>query len=62
LKEYNIVREWRQIATWDGSALSLPLAMAGKPAQDGCAIIVQSGAVGPILGAAVMKLDDDSRS
>ncbi|HUL06339.1 MAG TPA: DUF1223 domain-containing protein [Candidatus Acidoferrum sp.] len=62
LKEYNIVREWRQIATWNGSALSLPLAMTGKPAQDGCAIIVQSGAVGPILGAAVMKLDDDSRS
>ena len=62
LKEYNIVREWRQIATWDGSALSLPLAMTAKPAQDGCAIIVQSGPVGPILGAAVMKLDDDSRS
>ena len=62
LKEYNIVREWRQIATWDGSALSLPLAMTGKPAQDGCAIIVQSGPVGPILGAVIMKLDDDSRS
>ena len=58
LKEYNIVREWRQIATWNGSALSLPLAMTGKPAQDGCAIIVQSGAVGPILGAAVMKPDE----
>jgi len=58
LKEYNIVREWRQIATWDGSALSLPLAMTGKPAQDGCAIIVQSGPVGPILGAAIMKLAD----
>ena len=62
LKEYNIVREWRRIATWDGSALSLPLAMTGKPAQDGCAIIVQSGPVGPILGAVVMKLDDESRS
>jgi hypothetical protein len=62
LKEYNIVREWRQIATWDGSALSLPLAMTGKPAQDGCAIIVQAGPVGPILGAVLMKLDDESRS
>jgi hypothetical protein len=57
LREHNIVREWRQIATWDGSALSLPLAMTGKPAQDGCAIIVQSGPVGPILGAVLMKLD-----
>ena len=62
LREYNIVREWRRIATWDGSALSLPLAMTGKPAQDGCAIIVQSGPVGPILGAVIMKLDDESRS
>jgi hypothetical protein len=61
LKEYNIVREWRQIATWDGSALSLPLAMTGKPTQDGCAIIVQSASVGPILGAVIMKLDE-SRS
>ena len=58
LREYNIVREWRQIATWDGSALSLPLAMTGRPAQDGCAIIVQSGPVGPILGAVLMKLDE----
>jgi hypothetical protein len=62
LKEYNIVREWRQIATWDGSALSLPLTMTGKPAQDGCAIIVQSGPVGPILGAVLMKLEDETRS
>src|SRR5262249_32602901 len=46
LKEYNIVREWRQIATWDGSALSLPLAIAANSGQDGCAIIVQSGPVG----------------
>ena len=61
LKEYNIVREWRQIGTWDGSALSLPLAMTGKPNQNGCAIIVQAGPVGPILGAALMKLDGEKR-
>ena len=62
LKEYNIVREWRQIGSWDGSALSLPLAMTAKPDQDGCAIIVQAGPVGPILGAALMKLDGEKRS
>jgi hypothetical protein len=62
LKEYNIVREWRQIATWDGGALSLPLAMSGTPAQDGCAIIVQAGPTGPILGAAIMKLDKNAPS
>jgi hypothetical protein len=62
LKEYNIVREWRQIGSWDGSALSLPLAMTGEPDQDGCAVIVQAGPVGPILGAALMKLDGEKRS
>jgi hypothetical protein len=62
LKEFNIVREWRQIGSWDGSALSLPLAMTGEPDQDGCAVIVQAGPVGPILGAALMKLDGEKRS
>lgn len=57
LKEYNIVRAWRQIATWDGQALSLPLTMPAGTQQDGCAIIVQSGPVGPVLGAALVKLD-----
>jgi len=58
LKEYNIVRDWRQIGSWDGHALTLPLPMPEKPGEDGCAVIVQSGPVGPILGAALMKLDE----
>jgi hypothetical protein len=58
LKEYNIVREWRQIGSWDGRALTLPLPMPKDPGGNGCAIIVQSGPVGPILGAALMKLDE----
>ncbi|HUL10514.1 MAG TPA: DUF1223 domain-containing protein [Candidatus Acidoferrum sp.] len=58
LREYNIVREWRQIGSWDGHALTLPLPMPEKPGEDGCAVIVQSGPVGPILGAALMKLDE----
>src|SRR5262245_52603103 len=58
LKEYNIVREWRQIGSWDGHALTLPLPMPDKPGQDGCAGIVQTGPVGPVLGAALMKLDE----
>ena len=62
LKEYNIVREWRQIGSWNGQTLSLPLPMPAAPGQDGCAVIVQSGPVGPILGAALMKLDDETRS
>ena len=63
LKEYNIVREWRQIGTWKGDALTLPLDVAmGDPNHDGYAIIVQSGPVGPILGAAIMRLDEGNRS
>ena len=58
LREYNIVRGWRQIGSWDGHALTLPLPMPEKPGEDGCAVIVQSGPVGPILGAALMKLDE----
>jgi hypothetical protein len=59
LKEYNIVRAWRQIGSWDGHALSLPLTMPVNSDPGGCAIIVQSGRVGPILGAALMKLDEN---
>ncbi len=59
LKEFNIVREWRKIGTWDGEATTLPLAVAmGNADRRGCAIIVQAGPVGPILGAAVMRLDE----
>jgi hypothetical protein len=63
LKEFNIVREWRRIGTWNGEAVTLPLDVAmGGAEHKGCAIIVQSGPVGPVLGAAVMKMDDESRS
>jgi hypothetical protein len=55
LTDYNAVRELRQLGEWSGAATELPLdldasAMTGK----GCAVIVQAGAVGPILGAALL--------
>jgi len=62
LKEYNIVREWRQIGSWNGDALTLPLDVAppldaGPDAdRNGCAVIVQEGPVGPVLGAAILSL------
>ena len=63
LKEYNIVREWRQIGIWKGDALTLPIdAAMDDPNRNGCAVIVQSGPVGPILGAAIMRLDEGNRS
>jgi len=56
LTEYNIVREWRSIGRWSGGAVTLPLDAAGGEDRNACAVIVQSGSVGPILGAAITKL------
>lgn len=46
----NVVREWRKAGQWDGRS---PLTLTSvKPAgSSGCAVIVQQGEVGPILGA-----------
>jgi hypothetical protein len=59
LKEFNIVREWRRIGSWDGNAVTIPLEMVAGADRDACAVVVQSGPVGPILGAAFVKLGDD---
>ena len=59
LKEFNIVREWRQIGTWTGSAVTLPLEAAAGEDRNACAVIVQSGSTGPVLGAALLKLGAD---
>ena len=56
LKEFNIVREWRQIGTWSGNAVTLPLDVAAGKDRNACAVIVQSGTTGPVLGAAFVKL------
>lgn len=56
LKEYNIVREWRQIGSWNGAAISIPLDVAADADRNGCAVIVQAGPVGQVLGAAIMPL------
>lgn len=45
----NVVREWMDLGPWPGGALSLTAPM---PADiDGAAVLVQTGAGGPILGA-----------
>jgi hypothetical protein len=62
LREFNIVREWRQIGTWNGSAVTLPLDAAAGADRNACAVIVQSGATGPVLGAALIKLGDANPS
>ena len=55
LTDYNIVREFRRIGQWDGSELDLPLHIEATDRADrGIAVIVQDGAAGPVLGAALL--------
>jgi hypothetical protein len=50
------------LGTWTGEAKSFPLdfAKARSEGRGGCAVIVQNGRGGPILGAAVFDLDGPS--
>lgn len=60
IKNYRVVRDLVKIGTWRGEELEIPFDMAAAAAQgrDGCAVIVQQGLTGPILGAANMVLAD----
>src|SRR5262245_31189753 len=59
LTDYNIVREFRRIGTWSGSALDLPLGIDPAALKNsGCAVIVQVEPLGPVLGAASLPMDD----
>ena len=59
LSYYNVVRELRKLGTWQGSKLeiSLDLGDGQQQSQGGCAIIVQEGETGRILGAAEMPFN-----
>lgn len=54
LSYFNVVRKIERIAVWDGSNdLMVPVDMrtAWADGRDGCAIVVQAGGFGPVLGA-----------
>ena len=58
LSYFNVVRHIERIAVWDGQApLTVPVDVtnAWDNGRDGCAIIVQAGGFGPILGAARLE-------
>ena len=59
LQNHNVVRELSRIGTWQGERLEIPFDMAAAAAQgrDGCAVIVQQGSAGPVLGAAAIPLE-----
>lgn len=59
LTDFNVVREWRKLGTWNGEAatFSLELSEEMEASRAGCAVILQAGEVGPILGAAAFSMD-----
>ncbi len=58
----NVVREFRTLGRWTGEAMEFPLdfAAAQRDGRGGCAVIVQAGTTGPVLGAAILDLDETS--
>ena len=58
----NVVREYKTLGRWTGAATEFPLDIAAARSQGrgGCAVIVQSGTNGPVLGAAILDLDATS--
>jgi len=58
LSYFNVVRKIERIAVWDGTmSMTVPVDMhdAWADGRDGCAIIVQAGGFGPVLGAVELK-------
>lgn len=59
LQNRNVVRELEDLGTWTGERMEIPidLASAAGRGRAGCAVIVQQGRTGPILGATALPLD-----
>ena len=60
IRNSNVVREFERLGTWTGARLEIPLNMAEAAARGryGCAVIVQQGRNGPVLGAASLVLEN----
>ncbi len=58
LSYYNVVRAIHPIGTWGGNAMEIPvnLTQQGIAEFENCAIIVQRGRAGPILGAVAFPM------
>ena len=54
----NVVRAFRRIGVWDGSALThrVDLKALGASGRDGCVVVLQAADNGPVLGAASFPL------
>ena len=56
LTNANVVRSLQKIGEWDGEAVEITTHLASGAGRDGCAIIVQEAATGPVLGATLVSL------
>jgi hypothetical protein len=54
---YNVVRELIPVGKWSGKPVTIELARASlvRPGAESCAVLLQLGQTGPIMGAALMK-------
>jgi hypothetical protein len=59
IRNVNVVRRLERLGTWMGQRLEIPLNLDDAAARGnfGCAVIVQQGRNGPIIGAGLMRLD-----
>ncbi len=55
LKEYQIVRSFKEIGTWRGQALDLTVAGSEAAGDGNVAVLIQLGGTGRIIGAAALK-------
>ena len=60
LSNHHVVRSVEKIGDWTGSATNLSVADLGLGENQGCAILVQDAAQGPVLGAAVCPTGQNS--
>ncbi|MDE0333317.1 MAG: DUF1223 domain-containing protein, partial [Defluviicoccus sp.] len=52
LVNHNIVTGMRRIGDWTGKDTTIDVASVRNDKEEGCAVLVQAGRTGPILGAA----------
>ena len=56
LTNANVVRSMKKIGDWDGKAVELSVNLDDAKDRDGCAIVVQEAATGPVLGATLVSM------
>lgn len=58
LTDANVVREVRKIGAWDGKPVALTAEMSDEDDDEyvACAILVQTGEIGPVIGATVISM------